>query len=589
VQKAAKTLVYSNPDMMVEEKTDSAAQFKAIAPGIELPKNTLVVFRHKLTSSREDRDNDILHSDGMDVDPKMLLLWQHVHTMPIGKYLVTTSQDQKSLTVVSAVVDMNETSHDAAVMIDNDMGRFSHGFRSIEHEKRKDHRGKEVGGFEIFKAEIMEESLVSVPANIDAGTEEVLLSLVEGGKLTSPMMKEVGRSLREKRPVSVQGYSVQFREKIGDYERSIRCTSLDELKAAADAGLISTKEKNDEDRPEDRSGEGEAEAGADASKEADADGRKAKDEGPAGDEEGVKCPKCGSTNVKDGKCQDCGAVIPGESDMGKGGEPDGEKAIRGSYEQLGIDILELVKEKIKPKDAEYFYVVATFPDSIVFGVGAVTSHKQYRIAWAKDADGKIVLVGEPKEVEVREVVSTVYKDDEKSAKAKTIKCPKCGYKAPMNWWSPGKDEYLCPKCKTDVADQFPKDWMKEDEKQADPDGEKRGRVLSATNESKLKEAVEDLREAHGMELPRQAKALIKIAHDNLREVLMQLGEPKQAETGVKAMTAQEASVAFLAAAGPDDIKHLAGILQVQLEVEARKQQTKEYTRLTGSRKRLAVE
>jgi hypothetical protein len=324
LKKSMRTLVYSNPEMVVEEKTASASGFKAVAGEIELPKNTLMVFRHKLTTSREDRDRDILHSDGMEIDPKMLLLWQHVHTMPIGKYLVTIDQSTKAVRVVSAVVDINKTSHDAAVMIDNGMGRFSHGFRSIEHEKRKDHKtGKETGGFEIYKAEIMEESLVSVPANIDAQTEEVLLSLVEGGKLTSPVMKAVGKSIREGRPTSV---SIKYRERLGDYTRELACGSLQDLKTAADAGLIGTKEENDEDE----SGTGEG-AGGDGkkdetgtSKEADGDGTKKEGEGEAGDKE-IKCPKCGSTNIKDGVCQDCGAKMPEEMKEGKGEIIEGEK------------------------------------------------------------------------------------------------------------------------------------------------------------------------------------------------------------------------------------------------------------------------
>jgi len=198
MRKAASTLVYSNPDMEVESKEISRSD------GIELPKNTLIAFRHVLSSNRKDRDGDVMHPDGMIVDPRMLLLWQHVHTAPIGKLICLEDQNPKKLVVISAIVDMNELCHDSAVMVDNEMARFSHGFRAIEFTKIKaGENGEQAEGFDITKSEVMEESLVSVPANVDAGVEDVMLSLVEGGKLTSPIMKQIGQSIREKQPASI--------------------------------------------------------------------------------------------------------------------------------------------------------------------------------------------------------------------------------------------------------------------------------------------------------------------------------------------------------------------------------------------------
>jgi len=203
MQKAARTLCYSDEGMEVEA---AEHRFKKLVPkGVKLPKNTLMVFRHKLTTCDLDRDGDIMHPEGALLDPRMLLLWQHTHTMPIGKYLYTARQDEKELVVVSCIVDINDLSHDAAVMIDNDMGRFSHGFRALEFTERKNKDGKP--GFEVTSFEIMEESLVSVPANPDADTEEILLGLVDKGKLTSPMLKEYSRAIREHRPKQAPGWS----------------------------------------------------------------------------------------------------------------------------------------------------------------------------------------------------------------------------------------------------------------------------------------------------------------------------------------------------------------------------------------------
>ena len=133
----------------------------------------------------------------------MLLLWQHVHTLPIGKMIQVAQQNSKRLKLISAIVDVNELAHDAAVMVDNDMARFSHGFRALEFTEIKGDGEDGPSGFDVKRFEIMEESMVSVPANPDADTDEVMLSLVEGGKLTSPLMREVGKTIRDRRAVSV--------------------------------------------------------------------------------------------------------------------------------------------------------------------------------------------------------------------------------------------------------------------------------------------------------------------------------------------------------------------------------------------------
>ena len=206
LKEAGQKLVYSNPDMTVEVK-QSEGDFSDVVPeGVELPPNTLMVFRHVLTTPRKDRDNDVLRTEGAQVDPKMLLLWQHIHTLPIGKLLAVQEHTPEVLRNVSAIVDINELAHDAAVMIDNGMGRFSHGFRAFEFvELKVPEGGEETGplGFEVLRFEIMEESLVSVPSNADAETEDILLSLVGSKQLKSDVIKTWADKVQEKRPVAV--------------------------------------------------------------------------------------------------------------------------------------------------------------------------------------------------------------------------------------------------------------------------------------------------------------------------------------------------------------------------------------------------
>jgi hypothetical protein len=288
LEKSAGTLVYSNSDMVLEEKQDSE-RFK-LPETIELPKNTLMAFRHVLTSSRKDRDGDVLRTEGAVVDPKMLLLWQHVHTLPIGKMLGVATHNKDKLSLYSAIIDMNELCHDAAVMVDNDMARFSHGFRAVKFDKIKaeetDPEKPSPGGFDVKEFEIMEESIVSVPSNVDSTTEEVIVSLVERGKLTSEFMKQYGKALRDKMPKQVPGVDVKYSANVGDGAIELTCRSFEDLKKAHDAGLISARsEDEDESRSggDETKGVGEEQTATSTSKEAD--GGEGQKEGTTEDKE----------------------------------------------------------------------------------------------------------------------------------------------------------------------------------------------------------------------------------------------------------------------------------------------------------------
>ncbi len=300
IKRAAGILTHNNQDMVVDDSANFSnfkQSFKREdkwGDAIILPKNTLMVFEHTLTTPRKDRDGDILRTQGARPDPKMLMLWQHVHTLPIGKMLGVTEHNSKSLKLVSAIVDINELSHDAAVMIDNKMGRFSHGFRALDFQKVKEEDGKNTspGGFDVKSFEILEESLVSVPANVDAETSEVLLSLVESKKLTSPILKGMGQSIRAKRPVTSAG---GFDFENGPNKQKCGCGC-----GGAVGGC----------------GKGKGSDETDASKEADdelSDVSKGKSENTK-----MTCEKCGSKMV-DGICPKCGQGLAKDFDAEKAG------------------------------------------------------------------------------------------------------------------------------------------------------------------------------------------------------------------------------------------------------------------------------
>lgn len=286
VKAASKKLTYNNPDMRVEEiYLDYKARFSENGLDLELPKNTLMVFRHVLTTPRKDRDGDILRTKGARVDPKMLMLWQHVHTLPIGKQLGIAQHTSKILELYSAIVDINELAHDAAVMIDNGMGRFSHGFRALDFTKIKEESGKPTGGgFDVKEYEIMEESLVSVPSNVDAETIDIMMSLVEGGKLTHPIMKSYGSSLRDKMPKQKQS-GIEFDA----------------------SGAVVDSEGKDEERSEKGAGKEGCTCGGSAGASEKADDDSEKGDGKAKDEK-MTCPKCGG-KIEGGKCSKCGMVL----------------------------------------------------------------------------------------------------------------------------------------------------------------------------------------------------------------------------------------------------------------------------------------
>jgi len=524
LQKAARTLVYSNDEMELESKADSSHRFKEVMKGlprdIKLPKNTLMLFVHKLTTSIEDRDKDILHSEGMELDPKMLLLWQHIHTMPIGKYLYTISQNDKSVRVLSAIVDINDTSHDAAVMVDNGMGRFSHGFKATEFEKRKSINGKETGGFEIHKAEVMEESLVSVPANPGAETEDVLLSLIEGGKLTSPIMKSIGQTLREKKPTMVPG--ITYREVNGKWGKEVTCASFDELKKMADIGILVGIKKEEEN--EDLSGtgtdeneSGEAEDTTSSPEETDDDGDKVnnEEEKSASNKEmkamsTYKCSSCGYKQqgnelLQNSICPECGGPM---LKMGKEADTE-EKSMyvnpSGSYEAISQKLNKAIRDTYGEKAC----ISATFPDKVIFQKEWDGTY--FSVNWQMSGDS-IEFIGEPKKVKV------------------------------------------------DITKSF----LNMETKQ--------GRTISKSNETKIKDAREDIKEASRVEgLTRGCLALLNKAFNSLGEVLKSLGTEEEV---TKEISIEEAKVVFLKNSTTDDRLQMQKLLEAMTVVDERKQTTK---------------
>jgi len=312
VKRASGVLTYSNPEMEVQDKygecKNRTLHNSMGDTSIELPKNTLMVFRNRLTTPRKDRDGDILRTQGARPDPKMLLLWQHVHTLPIGKALGVAEHTSKYLDMYTAIIDLNELSHDAAVMVDNDMLRFSQGFKALEFEAIKQDEGKTTkpGGFDIKSFEIMEESGVSVPANPDSEVVEVYLDLIESDKLSSSMMKSFGKKLRadRKSTVSAGGLDLNITLNVKETEDETKSSSTKCPLGKTPGTCPCASEKTDDDADK---GVGDGHGEEDDAKESE-----------------MICPKC-KGKVVDGVCTKCGEKMPKEKPQGNDDGKDDKK------------------------------------------------------------------------------------------------------------------------------------------------------------------------------------------------------------------------------------------------------------------------
>lgn len=204
MKEAAGTLTYANEDMVRDGElltTTSAMEDYAKDAGFALPPRTIMVFENIVTTPRKDRDGDILRTEGAEIDKAMPLLWHHMLPMPIGKMLKVLQHNKQLLKVATAVAD-NELGNDAAALVEFGALRISHGFRPIKFEMLP-RSGDDLPGFDFQKFEIMEESLVSVPSNVDAA-----ILAFSRGKLHSPMGKSFGKHLFDARPKTFTGVTI---------------------------------------------------------------------------------------------------------------------------------------------------------------------------------------------------------------------------------------------------------------------------------------------------------------------------------------------------------------------------------------------
>lgn len=369
LEKAKDTLTYANPEMRIEKQWETWTKQDLSDLGlgnVEIPRNTLMIVKHVLTTPKKDRDGDVLRTDGAMVDPEMLILWQHVHTLPVGKMLGIAEHTANKLSLYSAFVDMpNGLGQDSAVMAANGMCRFSHGFRALMFEELKEDEGEVTspGGFDIKQFEIMEGSVVSVPANTDAQVEEVMLDMIEGNRLTSSVMKEYGKQLRSNRSVQVH-----VKQQLGEYSIEATATGA----GALDNAVKALKGVQDDDERKQ-----EEEGSASTSKETEA----------AGSQESKSVGETSTT------CDEKRMSGP----------------LEGSWEWIRSRLESQLKRFMTMavadvRDRDWVYPVGTFSDHAIVCVEKPESNvpdefRYYRADWEM-VDGEPKFAGDPVQVEI---------------------------------------------------------------------------------------------------------------------------------------------------------------------------------------------
>jgi len=191
VKEAAAIPVYKNDRMNFVSFSKDAADVQVEGRAAKF----LSTFEGVYTSTKEDRDSDVLEAGGCTVDEKMPLLWQHDSTSPIGAHLGVVGQDKHKVLGKCGIADI-PLGRDAAYLAELDCLRLSQGFRPTEFEPITAKSGGQeiVTGFHVLKYEMMEISLVSVPSNTDA-----ILTAFHRNKLTSAQVKSMSKALDEHR------------------------------------------------------------------------------------------------------------------------------------------------------------------------------------------------------------------------------------------------------------------------------------------------------------------------------------------------------------------------------------------------------
>ncbi|HJT35239.1 MAG TPA: phage major capsid protein [Pirellulales bacterium] len=161
----------------------------------KLPPHTIATFPAVITTTRQDRDGDVLETSGAQLDPAAPLLWQHLPDLPIGRLLSEDQRTSDRLTGTFAIAG-TAMGQDAALLAEHGALRISHGFLPTAWEPLD--VDDPSAGYHILQFQILEVSLVSVPSNPDA-----VIEAFSRQKLAHPLVKAWAGARFEARPVVV--------------------------------------------------------------------------------------------------------------------------------------------------------------------------------------------------------------------------------------------------------------------------------------------------------------------------------------------------------------------------------------------------
>ncbi|HUY89086.1 MAG TPA: HK97 family phage prohead protease [Pirellulales bacterium] len=185
LKRASRQLVYQHPEMRPRAA-------KAIA-GNRLPPHTIATFPAIVTTTRQDRDGDVLETKGAELDPGAPLLWQHLPTEPIGRLLGEGKRTSKRLTGSFSICG-TPLGEDAAMLAEHGALDISHGFLPSKWEPLDE--ADPLAGYHVLEFKILEVSLVSVPSNPDA-----VIEAFSREKLQHPLVKAWAGARFARRPV----------------------------------------------------------------------------------------------------------------------------------------------------------------------------------------------------------------------------------------------------------------------------------------------------------------------------------------------------------------------------------------------------
>ncbi|HEX5443765.1 MAG TPA: phage major capsid protein [Pirellulales bacterium] len=218
---ARQKLVYHHPEMrpiarrgVVPDAERTGASLHSAPATSEfrtpnLPPHTIATFPAVVTTTRQDRDGDVLETSGAQLDPAAPLLWQHLPDLPIGRLLSEDQRTSDRLTGTFAIAG-TALGQDAALLAEHGALRISHGFLPTAWEPLD--IDDPSAGYHILQFQILEVSLVSVPSNPDA-----VIEAFSRHKLAHPLVKAWAGARFAARPVVVGGRDKQ--ESRGDTEQ----------------------------------------------------------------------------------------------------------------------------------------------------------------------------------------------------------------------------------------------------------------------------------------------------------------------------------------------------------------------------------